>query len=225
MGIVTGLKAMNKDREDSSFDDSPKAKWFSIKDGDSAKIRFLQELDVDSPNYNEKAGLAFIAVEHANPDKYQRKALCSIEDQGRCFGCEQHKLDPKAKWGQKRRFYANVLAQGKEGLEVFILSQGLGDKAITPTVLDYATEVGSITNTFWSVKRTGTGVSDTSYTAFPLPLKEDTPALDFSKLELFDLFTTAVRDIPYEEQEAFYFGIVNEESKPEEKKTASNFDW
>ena len=106
MGIVKGLKDLNKalDKPQSSGEGGPKGRWLKIEDGESLKIRFLQEIDPDSENYDERAGTAFIAVEHTNPDHYQRKALCSIEDQGRCFGCEQHRRDPKAKSGGKQRF-------------------------------------------------------------------------------------------------------------------------
>ena len=110
MGLVKGLKAMNQtiDRPNSSSD-GPRGRWLKLNDGQSVKIKFLQELDPDSPNYNEKAGLAFIAVEHTNPADYRRKALCSIEDQGRCFGCEQHRRDPKAGWKGRCRLYCNIL--------------------------------------------------------------------------------------------------------------------
>jgi len=207
MGIVRGLNALNQQMEKSEYSgDGQKGTWLKINDGQSVKIRFMQEIDPNSPNYNEKAGTAFIAVEHTNPDHYQRKALCSIEDQGRCFGCEMHRRDPKAKWGGKKRFYANVIVDdGSKDPYVAILSQGLGPKAITESVIAWAGETGSITNTNWKVKRTGSGATDTSYSAIPLPTASVEP-IDFDKYEMFDLEKTAVRDVPYAEQEAFYFG-------------------
>ena len=115
MGIVTGLAALNKQMEQSvPSGDSQKGRWLQVKDGQSIKIRFVQEVDADSKNYVEKAGLAFIAIEHTNPKDYKRKALCTIDDQGRCFGCEQHRRDPKAGWKGKRRFYANVLVNDEK---------------------------------------------------------------------------------------------------------------
>jgi len=101
MGIVRGLNALNQQMEKQDFsEEGQKGTWLKINDGQSLKIRFMQEIDPNSENYNEKAGSAFIAVEHSNPADYKRKALCSIEDQGRCFGCEMHRRDPKAKWGR-----------------------------------------------------------------------------------------------------------------------------
>ena len=43
------------DKPQSSGDGS-KARWVKLEDGESIKIRFLQELDPDSPSYNEKNG-------------------------------------------------------------------------------------------------------------------------------------------------------------------------
>ena len=73
MGIVKGLKGLNAvmDKPQSNSEGS-KARWVKLEDGESVKIRFLQELDPDSPTYNEKLGLGFIAVEHTNPKDYRR---------------------------------------------------------------------------------------------------------------------------------------------------------
>lgn len=230
MGIVRGLNALNQQMEKAEYSgEGQKGTWLKINDGQSVKIRFMQEIDPNSENYTEQAGTAFIAVEHTNPESYQRKALCSIEDQGRCFGCEQHRRDPKAKWGGKKRFYANVIVDdGVKEPYVAILSQGLGPKAVTETVIAWAGETGSITNTIWKVKRTGKGATDTSYSAIPLPTASIEP-IDFAKYELFNLEKTAVRDVPYEEQEAFYFGtagesaLVGASSSPDD--SSSSIEW
>ena len=221
MAIVRGLKNMNKtlDKPSVNKTDGPKAKWLKLEDGESIKIRFLQELDPDSPHYSETAGLGFIAVEHTNPKDYRRKALCTIEDQGRCWGCEQHKKDYKAGWKGRSRLYINVLVDdGKEDPYVGILSQGSSGKTITPTLIEYAGEMGSITNLMWRIKRTGTK-TDTSYTIIPLA-KDETP-FDGSSLELYKLEETAVRDLPYTEQESFFSG----ENGGEESASSSSVDW
>ena len=53
MSIVKGLKDLNKalDKPTYSGGDENKGRWLKIEDGESVKIRFLQELDADSPNY------------------------------------------------------------------------------------------------------------------------------------------------------------------------------
>lgn len=224
MGIVKGLKDLNKALDKPSYNenDGTKARWVKLEDGESVKIRFLQELDPDSPNYNEKNGLGFIAVEHTNPKDYRRKALCSMDDQGKCYGCELHRKDYKAGWKGRSRLYINVLVDdGKEEPYVAILSQGSSGKTVTPTLIEYAGEMGSITNLMWRIKRTGTK-TDTSYTI--IPLQKDETAFDSSSLELYKLEETAVRDLPYTEQEAFFSGEGGHEDSSDSS-TSSSLDW
>lgn len=221
MGLVKGLKGLNQvmDKPQSVSSDGTKARWVKLEDGESVKIRFLQELDPDSPSYNEKNGLGFIAVEHTNPKDYRRKALCSMEDQGKCYGCEQHRKDYKAGWKGRPRLYINVLVDdGKETPYVAILSQGSSGKTIAPTLIEYAGEMGSISNLMWRMKRTGTK-TDTSYTIIPLQ-KDETP-FDSSGLELYELEKVAVRDLPYTEQDAFFHG----DSTEEQSTTSPSVDW
>lgn len=223
MGIVKGLKGLNEmmDKPQPTGGEGSKARWLKLEDAESIKIRFLQELDPDSPTYNETNGLGFIAVEHTNPKDYRRKALCSMDDQGKCYGCEQHRKDYKAGWKGRPRLYINVLVDdGKEDPYVAVLSQGISGKTITPTLTEYAKEMGSITNLMWRIKRSGTK-TDTSYTI--IPLAKDESAFDSSALELYELETVAVRDLPYSEQEAFFNGEHAQEE--ETASTSSSVDW
>jgi hypothetical protein len=222
MGLVKGLKDLNKvmDKPQASSGDGSKARWVKLDDAESVKIRFLQELDPDSPHYNEKNGLGFIAVEHTNPKDYKRKALCTVDDQGKCWGCEQHRKDYKAGWKGRSRLYINVLVDdGKEEPYVAILSQGSSGKTITPTLIEYAGEMGSISNLMWRIKRTGTK-TDTSYTS--IPLAKDEAPFDSSGLELYELEKVAVRDLPYTEQEAFFNGEGGED---EPSTTTGSVEW
>ena len=222
MGIVKGLKDLNKalDKPQSTGGSESKARWVKLEDGESVKIRFLQELDPDSPEYNDKMGLGFIAVEHTNPKDYRRKALCTMEDQGKCWGCEQHRKDYKAGWKGRSRLYINVLVDdGNEEPYVAILSQGSSGKTVTPTLIEYAGEMGSITNLMWRIKRSGTK-TDTSYTI--IPLAKDEEKFDASGLELYKLEETAIRDLPYANQEAFFNGEGGQEEEPS---TSSDVTW
>jgi len=222
MGIVKGLKDLNKalDKPQATGGSENKARWVKLEDGESVKIRFLQELDPDSPEYNDKLDLGFIAVEHTNPKDYRRKALCTMEDQGKCWGCEQHRKDYKAGWKGRSRLYINVLVDdGKEEPYVAILSQGSSGKTVTPTLIEYAGEMGSITNLMWRIKRSGTK-TDTSYTI--IPLAKDEGKFDASALELYKLEETAIRDLPYTNQEAFFNGEGGQE---EELPTSSDVTW
>ena len=222
MSIVRGLKDLNKALDKPTYNggDENKARWLKVEDGESVKIRFLQELDADSPNYNDKLGCGFIALEHTNPKDYRRKALDTMESEGRDWANEQHRKDPKVGWKARTRLYINVLVDdGKEAPYVAILSQGTSGKTITPTLIEYAGEMGSITNTVWRIKRNGMK-TDTSYTIITLA-KDETP-FDFSAFELYDLEKTAVRNVPYAEQESFYLG---EGAHEEPSATSSNVDW
>lgn len=222
MGIVKGLKDLNKalDKPQPTSGEGSKARWVKLEDGESVKIRFLQELDPDSPTYDDKFGLGFIAVEHTNPKDYRRKLLCTMQDQGKCWGCEQHRKDYKAGWKGRSRLYINVLVDdGKNEPYVAILSQGSSGKTITPTLIEYAGEMGCITNLMWRIKRTGTK-TDTSYTIFPLA--KDETAFDASSLELYKLEETAVREMKYADQESFFNG---EGGTEEPESTSQDVSW
>lgn len=211
MGIVRGLKNINAhiEHEEAKYsgDSGPKTVWFKIADKQAVKVRFLQELDPDSENYSQKNDLGFLAVEHVNPKNFRRKAICSA-DEGACYGCEQHAKDWKAGWKQKTRLYINVLVDdGKNEPFVAVLSQGNGPKSITPTLLEYATDDGTITDRWWKVKRSGSQVSDTSYMLLPGSAATE----NVEDYELFDL-NKVVRQVPYEQQEAHYLGGEVEDS-------------
>ncbi len=101
-----------------------------------------------------------------------------------------------------------------------LLSFYPNDKTVTPTLIEYAGEMGSITNLMWRIKRTGLK-TETSYTIIPLA-KDETP-FDSSAIELYKLEETAVRDLPYAEQEAFFNGEGGAEET--ESATSSSLDW
>lgn len=204
MGIVRGLKAINKhiDAEEAKFagSDGPKTKWFKIADKQSVKVVFLQELDPDSPNFSQKNDLGFLAVEHQNPKNFHRKAVCTLDDESVCWACEQHQKDWKAGWKQKTRLYINVLVDdGQNEPYVAVLSQGNGPKSITPTLIEYAGDDGTISDKYFTIKRTGAGQTDTSYTL----RAGKAHTLDVESYELFDL-NSVLRQLPYAEQEAHY---------------------
>lgn len=203
MSIVKGLKGINariEAAEQKSSGDGVKTEWFGLKDKQAAKVVFLQELDEDSPNYSSKNDLGFIAVEHSNPENFKRKALCTIDDEGACWACEQHRKDYKAGWKQKSRLYVNVLVIDENGNEeVKVLSQGLSAKQITPALIEQAGEMGTITDKFFKIKRNGAGFNDTSYVLTPLAAHDK----DVESYELFDL-EKVVRHVPYDQQAAHY---------------------
>ncbi len=221
MGLVKGLKSIQGriDAEEAKFSgkgdgDTAKAKWFKINDKETVKVLFLQELDPDSENFSEKNDLGFLAVEHSNPKNFRRKAVCTVDDEGVCWACEQHSKDWKAGWKQKNKLYINVLVDnGKDEPFVAILSQGMGPKSVTPALIEYASD-GSITDKWYKIKRSGAGQTDTSYLLMPSVASKE----NVEDYELFDL-EKAVYSVPYAQQEAHYLdGEVAEEAAAVEAK-------
>lgn len=210
MSLVKGVNAIRELSENSNkdFDDSdriPKDAWFKIKGGESKKVIFLQEIGEESESYSEKNGTLFIAVEHALPSNYQVKALCTGDD-GACLGCEQG-------WNQGRRLYVNVLelAAGKDPV-VKVMSQGIGNKSITPALFAALDEIGGITTHGFTVSRQGNTKNDTSYTLMP-SIKPH--SVDVESFELYDLENNAVRKIAYEDQAKFFGFKENAEGDAE----------
>jgi hypothetical protein len=211
MASITGLANIQKLIERPSNSDGPKARWLKLEDGQSVKIRFLNEVDPDSKSYTKEMGLAIVIAEHTNPKDYRRKALCSMEEEGKCYGCEMHRRDPKAGWKARLRYYTNVLVDEGNGEQyTAIWSQGVGPKSpTTTTIIEYASDTGAISNVVWRLKRNGTGTL-TSYSLFPVATDEK--AFDFTGIETYELEKTATRQVKYAEQESFFMGLETEET-------------
>ena len=218
MGIMKGLKAMESlERPSASSGDGAKVRWLKLEDGQSAKVRFVNELDEDSPNYDSKRDLAIVVSEHTNPKDYKRKAVCTMDSEGRCFGCEMARKEPKSGWRARFRFYTNLLVDdGLEAPYVAVWSQGVGKQSAFNTLREYALETGSISNRTWRMKRQGSG-TDTTYIL--LPGDPDTDKYDWAGVEPFNL-EKVVREVTYVEQESFYLGFDTPAST-----NTTNIDW
>ena len=218
MGIIKGLKDINAILDKPKFENNGiKIRWVKMADGQSAKIRFIEELDEDSASYSPDRGLSVVIAEHTNPKDYKRKAACTMDSEGRCYGCEMSRKEPKAGWRSKMRFYCNVLVDdGLESPYVAVWSQGVSKQSAFNTIREYALETGSISNLEWKLKRNGQG-TETNYTL--LPTRPDAEPYTWSNLEPFNL-EKVVREVPYAEQESFYLGFDGGTSA-----TSSNLDW
>jgi hypothetical protein len=163
-----------------------------------------------------------MVVEHSNPDNYRKKAVCTEDEEGRCFGCEQNRLHPGTGWKGRGRLYANVLVEdGESDPYLAVLSQGTSDKAATPALTRSAVEDGTITDTKFKLKRNGTGTA-TRYTLLPTKKK----ALDKGGYTLYDLRKVCTRDVTYAEQEEFYTGGVTTDAAVDEPApSTSGIDW
>ncbi len=217
MAIVKGLKNINALVDKPKYEGTgSKVRWLKLADGQSVKIRFIEELDEDSANYNEARGLALVVSEHTNPKDYKRKAVDTMDTEGRDWAEEMHRKDPKAGWRARLRFYCNVLVDdGIEAPYVAIWSMGVSKQSAFNTIREYALETGSISNLTWKVKRNGQG-TETSYTL--IPGGPDKEPFDWSTVEPFPL-EKALNKIPYAEQEAFYLGFDTPGT------ASTNMDW
>lgn len=224
MGIMKGLKEMEKalDRPSSSGDNGTKVRWLKMDDGQSIKARFINELDEDSPNYDPARDLAIIVSEHSNPKDYKKKAVCTMESEGRCFGCEMARKQTEAErklgsWRAKFRFYINLLVEdGIEDPYVAVWSQGVGKQSAFNTLKGYVIDTGSITNRNWRMTREGTGTQ----TTYALIARDpDTEKFDWTGIEPYPL-EKVVREVPYAEQESFYLGFDGPASSE-----TKNLDW
>lgn len=217
MSVIKGLKNINALLDKPKTEGTgPKVRWLKLADGQSAKIRFIEELDSDSANYSEDRGMSIVIHEHTNPKDYKRKAACSMDALGRCFGCEMARKEPKSGWRARMRFYCNVLVDdGLEDPYVAVWSQGISKQSAFNTIREYALETGSISNLQWKLKRNGQG-TETSYTL--IPTSPDPEPFAWSGVEPYNL-DKVVREVPYPEQEAFYFGFDTPST------TATNTDW
>ena len=208
MSIVKGLKNIEAIVDRPKYDsNSPKIKWLKLDDGQSVQIRFVAELDADSAHYDEKRGLALVVKEHTNPKDYKRKAVDTMDSEGRDWAEEMHRKDPKAGWGARLRFYTSVLVDdGINEPYIAIWSMGVSKSATFNTIREYTSESGSLSNMTWKLKRNGKG-TETNYVL--LPMKQDTESFDWSKFE-FPNLEKVVKEIPYSEQENFYIGFSNQ---------------
>ncbi len=218
MSVIKGLKNINALLDKPKYDENmKKVRWVKLADGQAVKIRFVEELDEDSASYDEKRGLALVVKEHTNPKDYRRKAVDTMDTEGRDWAEEMHRKDPKAGWRARLRFYCNVLIDdGIEEPYVAIWSMGVSKQSAFNTIREYALETGSISNLVWKLKRNGQG-TETSYTL--IPSAPDKEPFDWSGIEPFPL-ESALSKIPYAEQEAYYLGF----DTPSVTST-SNIDW
>ncbi len=216
MSIVKGLKNINALLDKPKYEGS-KVRWLKLADGQALKIRFVEELDEDSASYSENRGLALVVKEHTNPKDYRRKAVDTMETEGRDWAEEMHRKDPKAGWRARLRFYCNVLVDdGIEDPYVAIWSMGVSKQSAFNTIREYALETGSISNLTWKLKRNGQG-TETSYTLIPsIP---DTEPFAWSDTQPFPL-ESALNRISYAEQEAYYLGFDGPSAT-----SATNADW
>jgi hypothetical protein len=227
MGIVKGLKSIKsyQDEQNARREAGGKKfpdRFFQIfpKRGDEIVVRFLQELDEKSPNYREDRGVGMIATEHqAGNEKrsFMTKALCSMDDEGECYGCERHKADYKSGWGIRTSLYINVLAEVDGELKPFVLDRN-ANSTFVQQLMEEASEEGSITNSNFKIKKTG---ADKQTQWMLRRLTKDEP-LDDSNVEVWDIEGSILKDIKYADQPAFYGKAFDDNTTSSDSTNESN---
>ena len=193
MALITGLDAIRKQASGGG----DKVPFLKLKDGDREKIWFLQELDEESENYNEKLGLGTVAVEYRDPKNF-RKRILDTSDEGGCWPAEQG-------WKPRVSLYIAVAVEQKGGYEVRILNQGFGPKSVVNWLVEYAGDAGSITNVPFRISRTGSGQFDTAYSLVPAGAPSEPLNAEELGLEVPD-FNKVLLKVPYERQRDFFLG-------------------
>lgn len=175
--IQKGLKSLKKLAESTSGESS----FLRLKDGQSVTIRFIQELDENGKHYDEKRGLAVSVFEHVSPDDNGIRFLCTMEDEGRCVGCERVVLNPR--WKRRTRLYVNAYVVDEQ--KVKVVATGFSAKGIGGALVDYAEDFGTICDRNFKLKRAGEGFA-TSYSLLPRePSKFDFDSAEVISLDMF----------------------------------------
>lgn len=208
-GALGGLAAMKAaaDNVGGGSDFGDESPFLTLKDGESVKIRVLQELDEAFVTYNKRRGQALAVYEHSKPNDFKKKAICTKDEEGKCYGCERYASNPQddviKKWKPKLRLYTNVIVRGTGDTpdKVKVLSQGFGGKSAGNAILEIGAEFEGVCGMDMKFSRKGSGMNDTEYTIFPLAAKAMSKA--DQEFEVIDL-SKLIKSVAYADQAAFY---------------------
>lgn len=195
-------KAIKTTEGGSSLKDS----YLTVSNGESYKIRFLQEITEDSAGYDETRSLAHVVWIHHNPDNFRKSAVCTINDEAsgyRCWACEQ--VPKNNGWKAKQHMFINVAAYDPDSQKwsIKILDQKFTAAHVAQTIVDYAGEYETITDRDYKISRKGEK-QKTQYSLIPLAVKPEPEDEDFAgSKELFDL-SKVYRRKSVNEQASFY---------------------
>lgn len=204
--LVTGLAGLKSRKErfekEQEERNRPKANWFKINSGETLTVRFLQEMDESSPNYNPAFGKFLGAIEHQahGPKGYLSRALDTTETdpEGRDFAEEMYKKTKESGWRKKENFYINVavVRDGKPTVE--ILSRNMHSDFVDDLVELYEDNDETITDRSYTITRRGQGAKTT------WKIKEAKEDINIDGLQPWNLEEYAVRKVAYDDQKEFY---------------------
>lgn len=149
-------------------------RFFSLKSGQDARLRFRQELTEDAVGYDEEAGGAIAVMVHTNPADFRKSAECTADNEEygyRCWACEQV---PKDKgWKAKKHLLINIAVfnADEKTWEPRVLDHKFTPAHCAETILEYATEYDTIVDRDYKISRVGEKQS-TNYSLIPLAAKD-----------------------------------------------------
>jgi len=192
MSVIKGLDKIRQkiDERPQGFDNvSERELTRNIKPGGARTIRFVQELDETSENYDERYGLALVVSEHEHPEHFWLRLVDTFEEEGASWPAEQG-------WKSKLNLYINVV--DVDTGDVFYLSRsvlgGLGAQ-----IIESAGERESLTDGVWKIKKEGKGFN-TKYTLTLVNLTDE--SLEVDPDDLIDFEESLLTQVPYGEQES-----------------------
>lgn len=194
-GVLTGLKNLKQVADNSNQKNG--SSFLTIKDGQGVTLRFVQELDPQGKLYDEGRGLAISVFEHTNPDDFSQRFLCTMEEEGKCYGCERVVTNPK--WKRRSRLFISAFV--KEDNACKIIGTGFSAKGVGGALIEYAEDFGTVCDRWYKLKRTGEGLK-TSYSLYP----RDVSDFDFETVEANNLEHLA-KYRTYEEVAALISGV------------------
>jgi hypothetical protein len=213
----------------------PRVQRFALqKDGDSAIVRFGQEIDDDAKGFDPEVGKGVVHIFHTNGDDpkngFMNAAKCSTETQGACLPCEKVQnsnveWEQRKGWKQKEKFTINVIAGEPKEVEINgkkkYFTTDLPDDAKGGTVylVEQSTYNGiydSLSNFFLNTKASKETIlgktfqitrkgSNFNDTSYSIIPVEDLPKTA-TPLKEFELVDVqeVLSDVPYGQQAAFY---------------------
>lgn len=219
---LTFADVLKKKEQRAEQADRLEIEWFSLKNNNPARVVFLQELDPDAPNFDSAKGGAVYLVEHANPEKFTRKAKCTMETKGRCVGCELNEEFPGDGWWAKTNFYVQVFDAKDQKVKVLSRPAPGG---FFDTLTDWARDEneGNVTGVTFKISKGSSQSAPWTLTTTKneLEVPDGLVLQDLSKLGL---------EIDVEKQRNFYLpdGLPSKEKsekKPEETESTEALDW
>ena len=131
--------------------------YFSMKDGESVTLRFLQELDPESEHASKEAGTAILATIVSPPTEEGWKYR---------YVAPEELLSEVADWDFKTRLLVNVLVLKDAANDEWEVQFWDTSKANARQLLEFNNEDGSITDKMFKVRRSGSS-TDTTYILMP----------------------------------------------------------